>query len=268
MKSVKICLIFALLSLSSFAQKVIALKEVTVYPTGYVKEVLEKVNSALITNYETKKYFKYNLNSKTEAGKNHVLEQLKTITPIKTNPLFFIYFKFKNNIRSTIIDSTFYKLEEPDKTTFHKFFTKHLIWSLGLEKQDFLKLDEKYEYEIKRIGKIIIINFKSKFYCSTLSVDANNFNLIALNYYNDESFNGYSKHYFNGNKNDIKTTSKYSAYINCAMKFKSLKNNKFVIESLKFDIEYQDYTITNLKNPEVKPVVYNKILSKLSMSLN
>ena len=37
---------------------------------------------------------------------------------------------------------------------------------------------------------------------------------------------------------------------------------------LKFDVEYQNYTIINLKNPTIKPVIFKKIESSISMALN
>ena len=54
-----ILIITFFIGIKSYAQKPIPLKEVNVYPLEYIKELLEKVNTALATNYETKKYFKY-----------------------------------------------------------------------------------------------------------------------------------------------------------------------------------------------------------------
>ncbi len=250
-----------------FAQKVIPLKEVNVYPIGYVKEVLEKVNIALATNYETKKYFKYHLSTKTEAGKNQVLERLETTTPIKTNPLVFAYYFSKGNTRPQIIDSAFYKLHQPNRVP-SMLFHNNLITALDLERKDILKYNEKYEYQVERVGEVININFKSEYYCGNIKVNTTNFNLISLDYYNDKLFKTSTKFFNNGDKNDIITIITSSNYITCSLKFKPLKNNKFVIDSLKFDVEYQNYTIINLKNPTIKPVIFKKIESSISMALN
>ena len=69
-----ILIIIFSIGINSYAQKPIPLKEVNVYPLGYIKELFEKVNTALAANYETKKYFKYKLHSEAKIANDHILE--------------------------------------------------------------------------------------------------------------------------------------------------------------------------------------------------
>lgn len=254
----------SLISNPLFAQKPIPLKEVNVFPPGYIKELLEKVNNSLVTNYETKKYFKYKLDSEAKINNNQIVEQLNSTESIKTNPLVFNYYTSKGGFRPQIIDSSFYKLHYSETQRHHKFFHAEMFTALGLDKKDFLTYNDKYEYIIKRIEDVIIIEFKSTYYCGTIKLNAINFNLISIDYFNDNFFKYSSKQ---GKKDDYTTISSASNYINCSIRYKTLKNNKFVIESMNFDVEYQDYTISNLKDKNIKPSVFKKINTKIQMRL-
>lgn len=263
-KSFILTIFISLVSITLFAQKAIPLKEVYVYPPGYIKEVLEKVNVALSTNYETKKYFKYKLDSEAKINNNQIIEQLNTTTALKTNPLVFIYYTSKGGIRPQIIDSSFYKLHYSETQRHHKFLHAEMFTALGLDKKDFLTYNDKYEYIIKKIEDVIIIEFKSSYYCGTIKLNAINFNLISIYYFNDNFFKYSSKQ---GKKDDYTTISSASNYVNCSIRFKTLKNKKFVIESMNFDVEYQDYIINNLKDNNIKPSVFKKINTKIQMRL-
>ena len=143
-----------------------------------------------------------------------------------------------------------------------------MIIPLGLDKKDFLTYNEKYEYTIKKIENIITIKFKSPFYCGTINLNAINFNLISIDYYNDESFAGTTKYLNNNGKTDIVSKTTSANYYSCSINFIPLKNNKFVIDSMSFDVEYQDYIINNLTDKNIKPTVFKKINTKILMRLD
>ena len=263
-----ILIISFFIGIKSYAQKPIPLKEVNVYPLGYIKELLEKVNTALATNYETKKYFKYKIYSEAKIANDHILEQLNTTTSIKTNPLVFAYYFSKGRIEPKIIDSSFYKSHYFQGKIHSKFFYMEMSIPLGLDKKDFLTYNEKYEYTVKKIENIITIEFKSPFYCGTINLNPINFNLISIDYYNDESFAGTTKYLNNNDKTDILSKTTSTNYYSCSINFIPLKNNKFVIDSMNFDVKYQDYTINNLKDKNIKPTVFKKINTTIEMWLD
>jgi len=267
-KSLIITILIFLANINLFAQNPIPLKEVNVYPPGYIKEILEKVNIALASNYETKKYFKYNLESEAKVNNNQIIEKLNKTTSLKTNPLVFNYYKSKGRIDPQIIDSTFYRLEHLEQRRYHKFLFSEIFMALGLDKKDFLTYNEKYEYSIKRIENIISIEFKSSYYCGKITLNPNNFNLISLDYYNDKSFSYWRKNLIDNDFTKVKVYSKSDNLISCSLKYILLKNNKFVLANMDYEIEYQDYTITNLVDKTIIPKVFKKINSKIKMSLN
>ena len=107
--------------------------------------MLEKVNIALATNYETKKYFKYKIYSEAKLNNNQLLEQLNSTTSIKTNPLVFAYYFSKGRIDPKIIDSSFYKSHYFQGKIHSIFFYIEMIIPLSFDKKDFLTYNEKYE---------------------------------------------------------------------------------------------------------------------------
>ena len=92
--------------------------------------------------------------------------------------------------------------------------------------------------------------------------------MISINYYNDLSFAGTTKYLDKTDKTDILSKTTSTNYYSCSINFIPLKNNKFVIDSMNFDVKYQDYTINNLKDKNIKPTVFKKINTKIQMRLD
>jgi hypothetical protein len=256
-------ILFCFLCSSAFAQKVIELDEVKVFPENFSYELIAKMKVAIKDNFQ-KGIQKYDIDIESVKNDIDTIAYIKQQSLIQLNALKINKFKILKSSGKAYFQKEFYKLYDPTRLFRFGLLEGRLNYLLNLSEFPFFNNFIDYRYQIFDLDNYYEISFTStdKF-VGKFKISKETYNILELEFDDISNFSYVNRHLTTGTSKYINEIINIRKSIDKAhLYFLESDNKKIHLNMIYSTIKLDKYEVIRYELNKA-----NKIISKDNMRL-